>query len=241
MFRILRPHARLPFIISCGRSLPKRLSLERCKADLVFSCSFSAASVQLQRFALEAPGIWAGRSRRLGSVASAQRALKQKPDAQSSQEFSLIYKFPGIKYCRAVSRLKLLQTAFSVLILPPVWTLYWQNQVTQAVCLYCTGITCFALFMLYGMSFYLRRIIGLMYLNRDRTLLKVAHLTFWGRRKEIYCPTETVMTLADASEDKNKLLLQFRQYNNEQFLYFTLRFGQIVDREGFTRVFGKVQ
>lgn len=134
-----------------------------------------------------------------------------------------------------------MQTAITILVLPPIWYLYWQNQVTQPECLWSTGVACFATIMLYGMSFYLRRIIGMMYLNEDGTLLKVAHLTFWGRRKDIYCPVETVMTLGDMGEGKNEFLLRFQQYDNNQFLYFTLRLGQVVDREKFAKVFGGVQ
>ncbi|XP_060116593.1 transmembrane protein 186 [Heteronotia binoei] len=175
----------------------------------------------------------------LGISAPSQPALEEK-NAESPKDFRLIYRFPGIRYCRALSRLKLLQTAITALILPPVWLLHWQDQVTQAQCLYSTGIACFAGFMLYAMSYYFRRIVGLMYLNQDGTVLRVAHLTFWGRRKDFCCPVETVMTLADLGEDRNELLVCLQRYDRDHFFYFTLRFGQVVDEEGFRRVFGTV-
>nr|XP_056722577.1 transmembrane protein 186 [Euleptes europaea] len=175
----------------------------------------------------------------LGVLAPSQQAREQNVP-ERARDFKLIYRFPGIKYCRALSRMKLLQTAFTGLILPPAWFLCWQNQMSQAQCLYSTGIACFAGVMLYAMSYYFRRIIGMMYLNEDGTMLRVAHLTFWGRRNDIYCPVETVMTLTDVGDDQNELLLRFKQYGEDRFLYFTLRFGQVVDKEGFTKVFGKI-
>lgn len=94
--------------------------------------------------------------------------------------------------------------------------------------------------MLYAMSYYFRRLIGMMYLNQDGTVLKVAHLTFWGRRKDVCCPVESVMMLDDVGEDRNELLICLKQYDGNQFFYFTLRFGQVVDKEGFVRVFGRL-
>uniref|UniRef100_A0A8D2LMN0 Transmembrane protein 186 n=1 Tax=Varanus komodoensis TaxID=61221 RepID=A0A8D2LMN0_VARKO len=192
----------------------------------------------LQPWSQQGRGLWGTQPRLLGALAS-RGALEQKSSTEGVEQFQLIYRFPAIKYCRAVSRLKLLQTAITILALPPVWFLYWQNHISLAQCRYSTGIAGFAAVMLYGMSFYFRRIIGMMYLNEDGTTLRVAHLTFWGRRKDIYCPVETVMPLGDMTQ-QNDVLLQFRQYDQENFLYFSLRFGQIVDKEGFAKVFGEV-
>ncbi|KAJ6657557.1 hypothetical protein lerEdw1_002272 [Lerista edwardsae] len=214
---------------SCGRSL-QIISLRWRKRDLDSYRSVGFPRV-LGGGDAQAPALWQTHPRWVGTLALSQ---------PSRDQFRLIYRFPGIKYCRAVSRLKLLQTTLTVAVLPPVWFLGWQNHVTQAQCLYSTGIACFAAIMLYGMSFYLRRIIGMMYLNEDGTLLRVAHLTFWGKRKDIYCPVETVMALSDTGDSSHEFLLQFRQHGQEEFFYFTLRFGQVLDPEGFVKVFGAV-
>ncbi|NWS53334.1 TM186 protein, partial [Chunga burmeisteri] len=165
-----------------------------------------------------------------------QRGLDEK-----TEEFKLVYRFPGIKYCRVLSRLKLLQTATTVVMLPPICYLYLQDQVSQNILLYTTGIAFFAGAMLYGMSYFFRRIIGLIYLNETGRTVKVAHLTFWGRRNDIYCPIETVMTLDEVGDSKGELLLQFKRCNSTDVLYFTIKFGQIVDRQKFTQIFGELQ
>ncbi|NXE03507.1 TM186 protein, partial [Lophotis ruficrista] len=166
-------------------------------------------------------------------------AVRQKAVDGKTEEFKLVYRFPGIKYCRVVSRLKLLQTATTAAILPPVCYLYLQDQVSQNILLYTTGIALFAGAMLYGMSYFFRRIIGLIYLNETGRTVKVSHLTFWGRRNDIYCPVETVVTLDEVGDSKGELLLQFKRYNSADILYFTIKFGQIVDRQKFTQIFGK--
>ncbi|NXE22853.1 TM186 protein, partial [Ardeotis kori] len=166
--------------------------------------------------------------------------VRQKAVDGKTEEFKLVYRFPGIKYCRVVSRLKLVQTATTAAILPPVCYLYLQDQVSQNILLYTTGIALFAGAMLYGMSYFFRRIIGLIYLNETGRTVKVSHLTFWGRRNDIYCPVETVMTLDEVGDSKGELLLQFKRYNSADILYFTIKFGQIVDRQKFTQIFGEL-
>lgn len=165
--------------------------------------------------------------------------VQQKAVDGRTEEFKLVYRFPGIKYCRILSRLKLLQTATSMIMLPPICYLYLQGQVSQNILLYTTGIAVFAGAMLYGMSYFFRRIIGFIYLSESGQTVRVAHLTFWGRRNDIYCPTETVVTLDEVGDSKDELLHQFKRYNTTDTLYFTIKYGQIVDRQKFTQIFGE--
>ncbi|XP_037241641.1 transmembrane protein 186 isoform X1 [Falco rusticolus] len=167
--------------------------------------------------------------------------VQQKAMDKKAEEFKLVYRFPWIKYCKVLSRLKLLQTATTMVTLPPICYLYLQDQVSLNILLYTTGIAFFAGAMLYGMSYFFRRIIGLIYLNETGHTVRVAHLTFWGRRNDIYCPIETVMTLDEVGDSKGELLLQFKRYNSTDILYFTIKFGQIVDRQKFTQIFGELK
>ncbi|NXJ84068.1 TM186 protein, partial [Trogon melanurus] len=167
--------------------------------------------------------------------------VRQQAVDEKLGEFRLVYRFPWIKYCRVLSRLKLLQTATTTLLLPPVCYLYLQDQVSQNVLFYTAGIAFFAGAMLYGMSYFFRRMIGLIYLSETGCTVKVSHLTFWGRRNDIYCPVEAVVTLDETGDSKGELLLQFKRYNSTDVLYFTTRFGQIVDREKFTQIFGELE
>ncbi|NXT05191.1 TM186 protein, partial [Prunella fulvescens] len=173
------------------------------------------------------------------SYSAPAAADQQKAVHGRTEEFKLVYRFPGIKYCRVLSRLKLLQTATSMIMLPPICYLYLQGQVSQNILFYTTGIAVFAGAMLYGMSYFFRRIIGFIYLSETGQTVRVAHLTFWGRRNDIYCPIETVVTLDEVGDSKDELLHQFRRYNSTDTLYFTIKYGQILDRQKFTEIFGE--
>ncbi|NWX11966.1 TM186 protein, partial [Aegotheles bennettii] len=207
-------------------------------------CFGTRESLQSQNWCINGVSDYLGRQRepsvRLCHSAPAA-VVQQKTVGEKTEEFKLVYRFPGIKYCRVLSRLKLLQTATTMVMLPPICYLYLQEQVSQNVLLYTTGVALFAGAMLYGMSYFFRRIIGLIYFSETSRTVRVAHLTFWGRRKDIYCPLETVMTLDEVGDSKGELLLQFKRCNSTDVLYFTIKFGQIVDRQKFAQIFGEFQ
>ncbi|XP_069503149.1 transmembrane protein 186 isoform X2 [Ambystoma mexicanum] len=157
----------------------------------------------------------------------------------TADKFKVIYRFPGIRICRTISRLKLLQTSITLVFLPPVYYLYWLGDLSHASVVYTTGIAVFACVMLYSVSYFLRRIIGMMYLNDGGTTVKVSHLTFWGRRKDLFVPVENIMALSETGDNPSEILLRLKQYNSPRVLYFTLRYGQIVDQPKFFHVFGR--
>ncbi|KAM6350982.1 transmembrane protein 186 [Alca torda] len=224
-------------------------SFGRCLQNKVWTRSWKKEDarppcLQSQNWRARAVNRYLGRQREpsLCRCHSAPAAVvRQKAVEEKTEDFKLVYRFPGIKYCRVLSRLKLLQTATTVVTLPPICYLYLQDQVSQTILLYTAGITLFAGAMLYGMSYFFRRIIGLIYLSETGRTVKVAHLTFWGRRNDIYCPIETVVTLDEVGDSKGELLLQFKRYNSTDIFYFTIKFGQIVDRQRFTQIFGELE
>nr|XP_009484808.1 PREDICTED: transmembrane protein 186 [Pelecanus crispus] len=229
---------------SFGRCLQNELWTKSWKKEDVRPSYFFGTWECLQSQNWRVNGVNPGRQRE-PSVCLCHSApaavVRQKAVDEKPEEFKLVYRFPGIKYCRVLSRLKLLQTATTVVMLPPIYYLYLQDQVSQSILLYTTGIALFAGAMLYGMSYFFRRIIGLIFLHETSRTVKVAHLTFWGRRNDIYCPIETVMTLDEVGDRKGELLLQFKRYNSTDILYFTIKFGQIVDRQKFTQIFGELE
>ncbi|KAK2919209.1 transmembrane protein 186 [Channa argus] len=159
----------------------------------------------------------------------------------AKQNYTMIYTLPHIKLLRAVSRLKLLQTAITVVILPPVYVLYLQGDASLFLVSYTTGLALFAGVMLYTASHFFRRVVGMMYLDPTQTTLKVSHLTFWGKRHDIYLPVSDVMTIGDTGDSVNETILKLKRYSSPQTLYFSLNFGHVVDRQGFEKVFGNLK
>ncbi|KAM9769725.1 transmembrane protein 186 [Menidia menidia] len=159
----------------------------------------------------------------------------------STQKYSMIYTLPHIKLLRAVSRLKLVQTAITLVLLPPVYVLYLKGNASLLLLSYSTGIALFAGAMLYSASYFFRRVVGMMYLDPSQTTLKVSHLTFWGKRKDIYIPVSDVMTICDTGDSKHETIMKLKRYSTPETLYFSAYFGRVVDKSGFERVFGSLK
>uniref|UniRef100_A0A8B9J5C6 Transmembrane protein 186 n=1 Tax=Astyanax mexicanus TaxID=7994 RepID=A0A8B9J5C6_ASTMX len=165
------------------------------------------------------------------------RALSASSDL-ASRKYSLIYTFPAIKVLRALSRLKLLQTGITTALLPAVFYFYLQEQASVTLLTYTTGIAAFAAVMLYAISHYIRRVVGMMYLDSTQTTLKVSHLSFWGYRRDMYLPISDVMTLGDTGDSPGEAILRLKRYSCSDTMYFSPRLGRVVDRDGFEKVFG---
>lgn len=156
----------------------------------------------------------------------------------AKEKYTLIYSLPHIKLIRAISRLKLLQTAITVVILPPVFGLYLHGDVPFFLVSYATGIAVFAGVMLYTASHLFRRVVGMMYLDPSQTTLKVSHLTFWGKRNDIFLPVSDVLTIGDTGDSENETILRLKTFSSPQTFYFSTQFGRVVDKQGFQKVFG---
>lgn len=171
-------------------------------------------------------------------VGSRSPTLKEKPPGAETEKFQMIYRFDAIRVFRYLSRLKVAQTALTVVALPPGF--YWYSQGLMAFDSLCLvgGIAGFALAMLCWMSYFFRRLVGILYVNESGTMLWVAHLTFWGWRQDTYCPVADVIPMTETQDRPQELFVRIQQYSGKQTFYLTLRYGRIVDRERFTQVFG---
>ncbi|XP_015681463.1 transmembrane protein 186 [Protobothrops mucrosquamatus] len=201
--------------------------------------SFQSPTI-LQQGGSRMPVVRRVQPRWLGSLDLSQHDPKPQSSLENSEKFTLIYRFPSIRLLKLFSRLKVLQTGLALVVLPPLWYLHGINQVTFAQGFYATGLFSFTLVFLYALSFFLQRVIGFMYLSESRTLLKISHLTFWGKRRDFCCPVESVVALEVEGGESNRHLLKFRQQDQKKVLYFSLLWGQVVNQEAFGKVFGVI-
>ncbi|KAL1780032.1 Transmembrane 186 [Sigmodon hispidus] len=126
----------------------------------------------------------------------------------------------------------------TVVALPPGFYWYSQGLMTLNSFYFASGIAGFALAMLCWMSYFLQRLVGILYVNESGTMLRVAHLTFWGWRKDTYCAVSDIIPLSESKERGQDVLVPIQQYSGKQTFYLTLRYGRILDRERFSQVFG---
>ncbi|XP_059126021.1 transmembrane protein 186 [Peromyscus eremicus] len=165
---------------------------------------------------------------------------QEKPPGTETEKFHTIYRFYTIRALGFLSRLKLAQTAVTVAALPPGFYSYSQGLMTlNSLCLV-SGICSFALAMLCWMSYFLRRLVGILYVNESGTMLRVAHLTFWGWRQDTYCAVSDIIPLSESKDQVRDVLIRIQQYSGKQTFYLTLRYGRILDRERFSQVFGSL-
>lgn len=184
---------------------------------------------RLWRCSGQDPRRWAG-SRPLPS--------KKNPLGTETEKFQMVYRFDAIRVFGYLSQLKVAQTALTVVALPP--GIYWYSQglmTFNSLCL-AGAVASFALAMLCWMSHFFRRLVGILYVNESGTVLRVAHLTFWGRRQDTYCPVADVVPMTESHDWPQELFVRIRQYSGKQTFYLTLRYGRILDRERFMQVFG---
>uniref|UniRef100_A0A2K6K3W6 Transmembrane protein 186 n=2 Tax=Rhinopithecus TaxID=542827 RepID=A0A2K6K3W6_RHIBE len=174
-------------------------------------------------------------------VGSRSPTSKEKPPNAETEKFWMFYRFDAIRIFGFLSRLKLAQTALTVVVLPPACYWYSQGLLTlNTVCLM-SGISAFALTMLCWMSHFFRRLVGILYLNESGTMLRVAHLSFWGWRQDTYCPLADVIPLTETKDRPQEMFVRIQRYSGKQTFYVSLRYGRILDRERFTQVFGRHQ
>ncbi|KAG8513437.1 Transmembrane protein 186 [Galemys pyrenaicus] len=171
-------------------------------------------------------------------LGSGSPTSKEKPASPEAEKFQMVYRFDAIRAFGVLSQLKLAQTALTVVALPPGWYWYSQGLMTfNSLCL-AGGIAGFALTMLCWMSYFFRRLVGILYVNEAGTVLRVAHLTFWGWRQDTYCPVADVIPFTESQDRPQELFMRIQQYSGKQTFYLTLRYGRVLDRERFSRVFG---
>ena len=168
------------------------------------------------------------------------RSTSSQPVSSQVQDFTAFYKFPYIVHMNVVSRLKLYQTGLVVAVLPLTFIANSMGYIPVEAVHFVTGIAGFATVMLYVMSHFFRRIIGFMYLNKAMDTVKVSHLTFWGRRRDIFLPVDSIVPLADFETNPRDSFVLLKQYDSKEVLYFNISLGGIKDKAKFEHVFGKI-
>lgn len=164
--------------------------------------------------------------------------VKTDTSSDLSKTYTNIYKFPYIVHARVFSRLKIAQTIFTVALIPTMGLAVWMDYAPTTVFEYSLSIASFACIMLYVISYYLRRLIGIIALNGTGDTIKVSHLNFWGRREDFYVPVEQVIPIAQYEARVDDAYIPFLRYDDKEKYYMSLRWGGVLDTEKFVNVFG---
>lgn len=180
---------------------------------------------------------------RLASGAVQQKSLRSlyiavrcsslnQPSRNTSTEFKPVYKLPFIVTARLICRMKLYQT---VIVLGLVGT----SVVTQADLIVPLSLCTVSLTMLGIMGEFFRRLIGIIYVNPVTYDVKIAHLTFWGNRKEVFHHMNDIIPPVDNGEDLADTYVKLAFVDKSiSPLYLSVKHGHVIDKELFSKVIG---
>ncbi len=163
------------------------------------------------------------------------------PEPYADLKFVPIYRFPYIRGARILARLKLYQTGLTVIGIPAISYLYSTGQLGLDSVFAAVGVASFAGVMLYVISGYLRKVVGVISLSDRGDIVRIGRLTFWGNRRNVYTPLTDIVPLTDCESNLNDIYVHIRRYSTDDVLYMSLRYGLIVEQEAFKQVFGNTK
>lgn len=182
----------------------------------------------------------------LTSYTLSTRQLSKKPDLPSAEgklssaDFKVIYRFPYIRVLRLITRMKLYQTGLTVFIIPPTVYSYAGGVISLNACMATVSVGTFASVMLIIMSSILQRFVGLLAVSESSPYARLSHLTFWGKRHDVFVPCEDIVPLSDISENSNDIYLKVRRYSTRDVYYLSLRFGHTENVHKLQQLFGSL-
>ncbi|KAK3588772.1 hypothetical protein CHS0354_003008 [Potamilus streckersoni] len=156
------------------------------------------------------------------------------------EEFTVIYRFPYIVQAKIICRAKLFQTSFAVLSVIPMSLMYSAGTITYSGLVFCFSASTLACIMLFAMSEYFRKLVGIMSVDKNLEIVKVSHLTFWGRKRDIFLKINQIVPISDTTQNTNDAYVTLRTYDGNLKLYLFLRFGGVRDKEKLEAVLGTI-
>uniref|UniRef100_A0A131Z5X0 Transmembrane protein 186 n=1 Tax=Rhipicephalus appendiculatus TaxID=34631 RepID=A0A131Z5X0_RHIAP len=185
------------------------------------------------------------RTNAVACVVSHRRFLKSETSEKVAQqdydesEWTTIFRYPYIRFVQLLCRFKIYQCLATFAVAPPLLLseyMQWTPTNANAALLSLMASATVVLFLTGIVS---ERIVGIMYVNKDCTKLRVARLNFWGRRQDHVYDVKDVAHFADSGQAWGSWYVELHRFSapNDP-LIVSLKQGGIVDKELFTKVFG---
>ena len=167
----------------------------------------------------------------------------RKPLKIRGEIFRPFYHFPYIVHFRTVNRLKLLQTGILSIATPALFAMHFagSESVTQPWVLFIMGANLISLATLAILTSFLQRWVGRIYLNEAEDKVVISHLTFFGKRHNVKFPVLDIVPLYDAAVIGGWYFRVTRLSDPKDFYNLSLKFGGVLDREAFAKVFGPIE
>lgn len=93
--------------------------------------------------------------------------------------------------------------------------------------------------MLGVMGEFFRKLIGIIYVSPSTRIVKIAHLNFWGNRKEVCYHINDIIPPSDIGENISDAFVKIRfEDSTIPLLYLSVKYGQVLDEKLFSQVIG---
>lgn len=164
---------------------------------------------------------------------ASQRFCKTLEDQSSPEVYKKVFLFPHITKIAAFTKIKIYMTCLTFAATPLVGSI---DPATGAVFGTFLGFSSAAL-LLIGES--ARRTVGIVYLNENKDKVKIARLSFWGRRTDQIFPIDQINLLSDSDEDPQDVFWKIKFDDPKQrSLFISTKYGGVEDPEAFKFIFG---
>ncbi len=156
--------------------------------------------------------------------------------------YDAVFRFPFIVVLRLISRLKLLQTGLTLLVVPPAVYQYHLGLLSDYVFHSVVSVATIAGLMLYVMSAYFRYVVGVISLHKTDDIVRFGTLSFWGNRRNVYVPVKEIVPLSELIDSPTDVYVKLRRYNDPKWkMLLVSRGGVIVDKKKFLHILGSVR
>lgn len=167
-----------------------------------------------------------------GSSHSFRRVSTSRGDLET------LYRLRWIKHLRFISRVKILHVAVVTALTWPISYWYTRGLVSTtglAASIVAATATTVGLFVL---SYFFRRIVGQIDVNKSNETVIISTLTFWGNRRNKVFSLSDVVPLSESGFEPKHVFHRLELYNSSYVYLCSLRYGEIYDQESFFKVIG---
>ena len=153
------------------------------------------------------------------------------------KKYDCVYEFRYIRQLRLLSRMKIYQSAISVIFGISSLGLYEMNYITDLNTILISNATMvFAVVMLFIISRQTVKFVGKMYINPEKNRILISHLNFLGSRRDFEIDLNKVEPL-DSIQTLNDMFFKLKMTDLEGFMLMSLRLGKLNDKENFKKIF----
>lgn len=94
--------------------------------------------------------------------------------------------------------------------------------------------------MLYVVSAYIRKIIGIIDIDGNEEIIRISHLSFWGKKVISLEKISNIQPITDTNQMVNDIFCLVRTYDKENIWYIKVQRNYISNPDGFATIFGDV-